>query len=118
MEVSLSLFTEVSGMAISQKVSEERALYLLFLHHDSVVMHTTSVTTTTSMLSVSTDTTVTHGHVSSHMSRLSQSCDLNRIENHKVSEVALDCLLVPHTISKIDLIITLPTQSAYIFHNS
>ena len=85
-------------------MSEERALYLLFLHHDSVVMHTTSVTTTTSMLSVSTDTTVTHGHVSSHMSRLSQSCDLNRVDEHKVSEVALDSL-VPHTISKIDLII-------------
>ena len=89
-------------------MSEERALYLLFLHHDSVVMHATSVTTTASMLSVSADTTVTHGHVSSHMSRLSQSCDLHRIDEHKVSEVALDSL-VPHTISKIDLIITLPT---------
>ena len=71
-------------------------------------MHATGVTATRGMLSMASDTTVTHGHVSSHMSRLSQSCDLHRIDEHKVSEVALDSL-VPHTISKIALIITLPT---------
>jgi hypothetical protein len=64
-----------------------------------MVMHTTGVTATTSMLSVSSNTTVTHGHVSSHMSHLSQSCDLNRRENYKVRKSALDCLLVPHTIA-------------------
>lgn len=73
MEVTLSLFTEVTGMTKkSQIVLEEGAFrYLLFLHHDSVVMHTTGVSSTSTMLSVSTDTTVTHGHVTSHVSHLS-----------------------------------------------
>jgi hypothetical protein len=78
MEVTLSLFTEVTGMTKkSQIVLEEGAFrYLLFLHHDSVVMHTTGISATTSMLSVASNTSVTHGNVSSHMSRLSQSCNL------------------------------------------
>lgn len=51
--------------------------HLLFIEHDSVVVHTTSVTSTTGMLSVTSNATVTAGNVSSRMSYLSQSCDLN-----------------------------------------
>ena len=50
--------------------------YLLFDHHDSVMMHATSVTATTRMLSVSSDSSVTHGHVSAHRPSLLQPCYL------------------------------------------
>jgi hypothetical protein len=61
-EVTLSLLSEVAGM--------------VFLHHDSVVMHATSVTATTGMLSSATNTTMSHLDVTSHRSCLFQPCDL------------------------------------------
>ena len=61
MEVTLTLLSEVTGMILTKQ--------------DSHVLHTTSISATTSMLSMPADSTVTHGHVSSHMSNLSQSCD-------------------------------------------
>ena len=59
MEVTLTRFTEVTGM--------------VFLEVDSVVVHATGVTATRGMLSVATDATSTHGDITSHLSRFSQS---------------------------------------------
>lgn len=49
---------------------------LLFLEHDSVVMHATCVTATTGVLSCATNTTVTHLDTASHLPCLFQPCDL------------------------------------------
>ena len=51
--------------------------YLLLVEQDSHVLHATSISATTSVLAVPADSTVTHGHVSSHMSNLPQPCDLS-----------------------------------------
>ena len=51
--------------------------YLLFVHHDSFVVHTSGSSSTTWMLSVLSNSTMTHWHMTSHMSCLFQSCDLN-----------------------------------------
>ena len=57
--------------------SQTRRIYdLLFHHHDSVVVHTTSVTTTAGVLSHPADSTVSHRHVASHTSSLLQPCYL------------------------------------------
>ena len=53
-----TLLTEVTGM--------------VFLEHNSVMMHATGVTATSTMLSVSSDSTVTVGHMSSLMSQFFQ----------------------------------------------
>ncbi len=58
MEVSLTLLTEVPGVVLFEV--------------DSVVMHTTGVTATRRMLSVTTDTTVTHRNLTSKFSCLAQ----------------------------------------------
>jgi len=52
-------------------------LNLLFDHHDSVMVHTTSVTATTGMLSGSANSTSAHGHVTTHASSFLQSCYLH-----------------------------------------
>ena len=44
---------------------------MVFLHHDSLVMHTTGKTTSTRRSSVLSNSTVTHGSMTSLMSRLS-----------------------------------------------
>ena len=44
--------------------------WMVFFHHDSLVMHTTGVTSTTWVLSVSADSTVSVGYMTPHMSRL------------------------------------------------
>ena len=41
-----------------------------------MVMHATSVTATTRVLSMSSDSAVTHGHVTAHTSSLPQPCYL------------------------------------------
>ena len=43
---------------------------MVFLHHDSFVMHTTGITSTTWVFSVSADSTVSVGYMTPHMSRL------------------------------------------------
>ena len=43
---------------------------MVFLHHDSFMMHTTGITSTAWVLSVSADSTVTVGYMTPHMSRL------------------------------------------------
>ena len=43
---------------------------MVLLHHDSFVMHTTGITSTTWVLSVSADSTVSVGYMTPHMSRL------------------------------------------------
>ena len=43
---------------------------MVFLHHNSFMMHTTGITSTTWMLSMSADSTVTMGYMTPHMSRL------------------------------------------------
>ena len=50
---------------------------MVLVHVDSFVMHTTSVSSSTWMLSVSSNSSVTVGHMTSHMPCLSQSCDLH-----------------------------------------
>ena len=50
---------------------------LLFVHVDSHVVHATGQTTTSRMLSVLSDSTVTVWHVSSQLSRLSESGNLS-----------------------------------------
>ena len=47
-------------------------MHLLFLEHDSVMVHTTGVTTPTGMFSVFADSAVTHRHVTPHTSALFQ----------------------------------------------
>ena len=48
-------------------------VHLLFVHHDSLVVHATGQTTTTWRLSVFTNSTVTHGDVTSQLSGLLHS---------------------------------------------
>ena len=43
---------------------------MVFLHHNSFMMHTTGITSTTWMLSMSADSTVTVGYMTPHMPRL------------------------------------------------
>ena len=43
---------------------------MVFLHHNSFMMHTTGITSTTWMFSVSADSTVTVGYMTPHMPRL------------------------------------------------
>ena len=50
---------------------------LLFVHVDSHVVHATGHTATARMLSVLANATVTVGHVSSKLSRLSQAGNLS-----------------------------------------
>ena len=54
-----TLLSEVTGM--------------VFLVLNSVMVHTTGVTTTTAMLSVSSDSTVSVGHMTSLMSQFPQT---------------------------------------------
>ena len=53
------------------------AKYLLFVHVDPHVMHTTGKTSTTRMLPVLSNSTVSVWNVSSQLSSLSQSCNLS-----------------------------------------
>ena len=50
--------------------------YLLFVHHDSFMVHASCKTSTTWTLSMLADSSVSHWNVTSHMSNLLQSCDL------------------------------------------
>ena len=87
---------------------------LLLVEQDSHVLHATSISATTSVLAMSADSTVTHGHVSSHMSNLPQSCDL------RVLETVLETRDFPFkvlTISKIVLIIQFANPYSYILYH-
>ena len=50
--------------------------HLLLHEQDSHVLHATSISTTATMLTVPADSTVTHGHVATHMSNFPQPSDL------------------------------------------
>jgi len=65
--------------------TKSAARYLLFDHHDSVVVHATSITATAWMLSHSADSSMTHGNVSAHRPSLSQPCYLFTNEQLSVS---------------------------------
>jgi len=54
--------------------------YLQFVHVDSHVVHATSETTTTGVLSVLSNSTMTVWNVSSQLPGLSQSCNLRHIK--------------------------------------
>ena len=60
---------------------EKTDWHLLFHHHDPLVVHATSVTATTGVLSCAADSAVSHGHVTPHTSSLSQPCYLNGRKN-------------------------------------
>jgi len=96
-EMSLSFLSVVAGV--------------IFHHHDSVVVHATSVTTTTGVLSHAADSTVSHGHVTPHTSSLSQPCyhfslPIDLIIMTSVTQNALYILLVKALIrSSFTLII-------------
>ena len=66
LELSDTTLTVESRMA-----KQSEGLDLLFVHVDSLVMHTTSKTATTGRFSVLTNSTISHGSVSSLMSSLS-----------------------------------------------
>ena len=51
-------------------------LYLLFIHHNSFMVHTSGSSSTTWMLSVFSNSTMTHWYMTSHVSCFFQSCDL------------------------------------------
>lgn len=53
--------------------------YLLFVHHDSFVMHTTGLSSTTWRLSVLSDSTMSHRDVSSQISHFFKCCWLQVI---------------------------------------
>ena len=77
---------------------------LLFVHHDSFVMHASSKTSTTWRFSMFSNSSVTHGNFSSHVSRLLQSGDLyDEKTSKKAANKGPSCGTL--TISlKIDLI--------------
>ena len=54
-----------------------------------MVVHATSVTATTGVLSHAADSTVSHGHVTPHTSSLSQPCYLFTREEKSVSVAEL-----------------------------
>ena len=78
------------------------------------MLHATSISATTSVLAVPADSTVTHGHVSSHMSNLPQPCDLSL--KSTVLETR-DFVFKVLTISKIVLIIQFANPYSYILNH-
>ena len=75
-----------------------RHVYLLFLHHNSLVVHATGVTATTWMLSVSPNSAMSVWDVTSHMSCLSQMCFCLRNDTHE--QRANVCGVLTLTISQ------------------
>ena len=70
MEVSLTLLTEVAWMEL--------------LEEDSVMVEASSLSSTCWMLSVLSNSTVSEGHMSSHLPSLLQSCHLNTVNPTQV----------------------------------